>query len=59
MKTTKPVKAAKTGTAQSAILKSVHQSIGGLHNAGAVSLETLREFDALCLSPVVEPALEQ
>ena len=59
MKAPKPVKAAKTGTAQSAILKAVHQSISGLHNAGVVSLETMREFDALCWSSMVEPVPEQ
>lgn len=43
----------------SPILTAVHESISGLHSAGVVSLETMREFDALCLSPVVELAPEQ
>jgi putative transcriptional regulator len=43
----------------SSILAAVHESISGLHSIGAVSLETMREFDALCLSPVVELAPEQ
>jgi putative transcriptional regulator len=43
----------------SPILAAVHESISGLHSIGAVSLETMREFDALCLSPVVELAPEQ
>jgi putative transcriptional regulator len=43
----------------SSILATVHESTSGLHSIGAVSLETMREFDALCLSPVVELAPEQ
>lgn len=43
----------------SPILAAVHESISGLHSIGAVSLETMREFDALCLSPVVELAPAQ
>jgi putative transcriptional regulator len=43
----------------SPILAAVHESISGLHSIGAVSLETMREFDALCLSPVIELAPEQ
>lgn len=42
----------------SPILAAVHESISGMHSVGAVSLETMREFDALCLCPVVELAPE-
>jgi putative transcriptional regulator len=38
--------------ADSAILTSVHKSATGLHRAGLVDKATMREFDALCLTPV-------
>ena len=34
---------------ESRILKSVHKSIKGLHEAGIVDTFTMREFDSLCL----------
>ena len=34
------------------ILDMVHESAHGLHKAGLVDIKTLKEFDALCLSPV-------
>ena len=34
------------------ILAAVHQSISDLHEAGVVGIETMREFDALCIEPV-------
>jgi len=34
------------------ILKSVHETAKGLHQAGAMDEMTLREFDALCLPPI-------
>ncbi|HEY5624025.1 MAG TPA: DNA-binding transcriptional regulator [Gammaproteobacteria bacterium] len=34
------------------ILKTVHETATGLHKAGAVGAQTMREFDALCLPPV-------
>ena len=36
----------------SKILKTVHETADGLHKAGAMSTNTMREFDALCLPPV-------
>jgi putative transcriptional regulator len=36
----------------SGILTSVHKTATGLHNAGLVDRATMREFDALCLTPV-------
>ena len=29
-----------------------HETVQGLHNAGLMDVKTLREFDALCLTPV-------
>ena len=34
------------------ILASVHKTASGLHEAGLVDKATMREFDALCLTPV-------
>lgn len=34
------------------ILKTVHETVVDLHEAGAVSKTTMREFDAICLTPV-------
>ena len=34
------------------ILKVVHESAKGLHDAGLLEAETMRTFDVLCLSPV-------
>ena len=34
------------------ILEVVHETAKGLHRAGAMDAITMREFDALCLSPV-------
>ena len=36
------------------ILEVVHESARELHDAGAIGQTTMREFDALCLSPVKE-----
>ena len=45
--------AAKTKrTRESGILASVHETISGLHGIGIVDKATMREFDALCLTPV-------
>jgi len=38
--------------AESGILASVHKTAAGLHRAGVVDKATMREFDALCLTPV-------
>ncbi|MCA7118381.1 MAG: DNA-binding transcriptional regulator [Acidibrevibacterium sp.] len=37
---------------ESGILASVHKTAAGLHTAGLVDKATMREFDALCLTPV-------
>jgi len=33
-------------------MASVHETVEGLHSAGLMDKQTLREFDALCLTPV-------
>ncbi len=38
----------------SRILKEMHESATDLYTVGAITDTTLREFDALCLSPVHE-----
>jgi len=39
--------------ARSEILASVHETAVGLHKVGLVDKATMREFDALCLTPVL------
>jgi putative transcriptional regulator len=36
---------------RSRIAKEVHEGVRGLHQAGLVDKQTMREFDALCLTP--------
>jgi putative transcriptional regulator len=38
--------------AEGGILTSVHKIAAGLHKAGLVDKATMREFDALCLTPI-------
>jgi putative transcriptional regulator len=42
----------KNRKAESGILASVHKTVAGFHNAGLVDKATMREFDAMCLTPV-------
>lgn len=37
---------------RSGLMASIHETAGGLHQAGLMSKRTLREFDDLCLTPV-------
>jgi putative transcriptional regulator len=37
---------------EAGILRSVHRTAAGLHKSGLVDKATMREFDALCLTPV-------
>jgi putative transcriptional regulator len=39
-------------TAEDGILASVHKAAARLHKVGPVDKETMRGFDALCLTPV-------
>ncbi|MGU3494755.1 helix-turn-helix domain-containing protein [Xanthobacteraceae bacterium A53D] len=43
---------AKTPKAEAGILASVRKTASGLHAAGLVDKATMRQFDALCLTPV-------
>lgn len=36
------------------ILNTVHQTAHSLHKAGVMHARTMREFDALCLPPVID-----
>jgi putative transcriptional regulator len=44
--------ASTNSTAEGGILARVRKTAAGLHRAGLVGKATMREFDALCLSPV-------
>ena len=39
-------------TARTNTLASIHEAISDLHQSGLVDVATMREFDALCLTPV-------
>lgn len=41
------------------ILDTVHATADGLHKAGAMSTQTMREFDVLCLPPVKKMSAAQ
>ncbi|MCP3732171.1 DNA-binding transcriptional regulator [Sphingomonas sp. MG17] len=49
-------KKAEAKTYRSEIAGAVHEMISGAHEAGVVSLETLRSFDKACLAPI--PVIE-
>ncbi|WP_371425123.1 helix-turn-helix domain-containing protein [Tardiphaga sp.] len=49
----------KSKRAASPILASVHEAAAGLHWIGLVDKSTMREFDALCLTPVEPMAPEE
>jgi len=36
------------------LLKTIHETAKGLHKAGVMDIQTMHEFDALCLPPVKE-----
>jgi putative transcriptional regulator len=51
---------AKTASkTESGILGTVHKTVAGLHRAGVIDKATMREFDALCLTPVAPMAPEE
>lgn len=37
---------------ESDALAAIHETVAGLHKTGLAGVETMREFDALCLKPV-------
>jgi len=46
-------------TYKSEALAAVHEMMEGLHEAGAIDKQTLREFDEACLAPAVPLAAEE
>lgn len=44
---------------ESDILATVHETMSGLHRIGLVDKATMREFDAMCLTPVTPMAPEE
>ena len=40
-------------------LAAIHETAEGLHRAGLMDRETMREFDALCLTPVEKLSAEE
>ena len=51
--------AATSRKPEGGILASVHRTAAGLHKAGLVDKATMREFAALCLTPVTPMAPEE
>lgn len=41
------------------LLKALHETAQGLHQAGTMDAVTLREFDALCLPPIKDYSAAQ
>jgi putative transcriptional regulator len=52
MKTEKPSKAELTANFDSDVFASIHGMASDLFEAGLMEKKTMREFDALCLTPV-------
>lgn len=48
-----------TRRAESGILGTVHRTAAGLNRAGVIDKATMREFDALCLTPIAPMAPEE
>jgi putative transcriptional regulator len=44
---------------ESSILRSVHETAAGLHGVGIIDKATMREFDALCVTPVEQLAPQE
>ena len=49
----------KTIGTEGGILATVHKTTIGLHRAGLIDKATMREFDALCLTPVAPMTPEE
>src|SRR3546814_16006584 len=51
---------AKTASGSgSRILGTVHRTASGLHGAGIIDKATMRDFDAMCLTPVMPMSPEE
>jgi len=48
-----------TKTYKSGLLASVHEAMQDAHDAGIVDKQTMREFDAACLTPVEKLSAEE
>jgi putative transcriptional regulator len=53
------IKQAKSTRYKSKITAAIHETADDLHTAGVMPAHTLREFDALCLTPVQELTPEE
>lgn len=53
------VKAKARANNSSSILAAIHETVSDLHQAKVVKTETMREFDKLCLEPVVKFGAKQ
>lgn len=42
----------KNKTYNSKIMATIHETASGLHNAGIMNKQTMREFDEMCLTPI-------
>lgn len=51
--------AKKAAETENGILGSIHETAGGLHRAGVIDKATMRQFDALCLTPVAPMSPEE
>ncbi|MBF9172158.1 DNA-binding transcriptional regulator [Xanthomonas campestris pv. campestris] len=40
-------------------MASIHETVADLHRAGVVKVETMRQFDEMCLAPVEDLSPEQ
>jgi putative transcriptional regulator len=49
----------KTNSYRSEVAAAVHEMIEGIYDVGLVDKQTMREFDASCLSPAVAIAPEE
>ena len=48
----KKMQSSKLQTRKRSVLATVHKTASGLHAAGVIDKSTMREFDALCVTPV-------
>lgn len=42
----------KTKTYKSEAMAAIHETAAGMHKAGVIDKQTMREFDEVCLTPV-------
>ena len=44
---------------KSDVFAAIHETATDLHDAGAISVEAMREFDVMCLTPPIDEAAGQ